>query len=165
MFDNNKARIEDALVKAIELKDKKTVEKILTDHPNFKTEYDAFGYPFLFCFSTLKDITQSHVIEMMQCLFDCGVDINIPNVYGNTILHDYLCSNEEEVLLFLLEKGASLAIKNKREQTPLDRLKDASDSASYKIKNLALLHAFEERKQLENKIYSEKNDTLRKVKL
>lgn len=138
--------------KAIELNDKNSIEKILLSEPSLEVKRDEYGFPILF-WAIKKDYP--HKIEMLEFLFQCGIDINQQTKYGSTLLHHFVGLNDRALTIFLLEKGASLDIKNQKNQTPIEALKEDIKTChptliNYKLQYLEFLNAYQEKKQLES---------------
>ena len=58
-------------------------------------------------------------LEVARLLVELGVDVNAVSKAGNTALHGAAGKGFNSVVQFLVEKGAILDVKNKKEETPL----------------------------------------------
>ena len=56
--------------------------------------------------------------KLISHMLDKGFGIDIQGYYGNTLLHWALMTNNEEIVQFLLQKGANPSIRNRTRITP-----------------------------------------------
>jgi len=64
--------------------------------------------------------TQAQTIEAIQLLLDKGADVNATTADGRTALHGAALQGYDEVIKFLVAKGADLYAKDHKGFTPLD---------------------------------------------
>jgi ankyrin repeat protein len=64
-------------------------------------------------------VTERRALEAVSLALELGVDINAVNDAGNTALHGAAFIKVDEIVRFLVDKGAALEVKNARGQTPL----------------------------------------------
>jgi ankyrin repeat protein len=70
--------------------------------------------------STGRRKTEPEAIESIKLLLDAGVDVNSVDSRGQTALHGAAEKGYDQVVKFLVERGAKLDIKDKQGKTPLD---------------------------------------------
>jgi len=67
--------------------------------------------------------TEEEAIEVVEYLLKLGADINAVDNHGNTAVHGAVYENRSQLIEFLVERGAEVAIwnrPNRRGWTPLD---------------------------------------------
>jgi ankyrin repeat protein len=64
--------------------------------------------------------TQAEAIEAIKLLLEAGVDINASDTRGQTALHGAAFWGYDDVVQFLVDRGARLDVKDKQGRTPLD---------------------------------------------
>ncbi|HMF27775.1 MAG TPA: ankyrin repeat domain-containing protein, partial [Candidatus Cybelea sp.] len=64
--------------------------------------------------------TQAQTIEAIQLLLDRGADVNATTADGRTALHGAALQGYDDVIRFLVAKGADLFAKDRKGFTPLD---------------------------------------------
>jgi uncharacterized protein len=100
--------------------------RLLLDHganPNLVTE--NHGTPLMAAAGlNWRDIasigTEKESIEAIQICLDHGADINAANSFGDTALHGAAQRGADDIVRFLVSKGANPNAKNKRNRTALD---------------------------------------------
>jgi hypothetical protein len=70
--------------------------------------------------TTGRSKTQAQAIEAIQFLMDEGLDVNAQASDGQTALHGAAMQGFDEVIKFLVAKGARLDVADKDGFTPLD---------------------------------------------
>jgi ankyrin repeat protein len=65
-------------------------------------------------------VTEASSLEAIKLCVERGVDVRAFNTSGETALHIAAARGADNIVRFLVEKGAGLGVKNKRGQTPLD---------------------------------------------
>ena len=70
--------------------------------------------------TTGRSKTQKDIIETMKLLLQAGVDINAQDAQGRAAAHGAAMWGYTDVIKFMAQNGADLAIKDKRGLTPLD---------------------------------------------
>ncbi len=65
------------------------------------------------------DTGQKALLEAVQLCFELGMDVNAINSMGITAAHGAANRGSDEILRFLVEKGARLDVKDKEGRTPL----------------------------------------------
>lgn len=78
---------------------------------------------------TLSEISYDQKIEFIEKVLKTGVDINIKNIYNQTILSVVIQNPEPKLLKYLLNRGAEVDSKIKKE---LDQLLDSEMSSQNK---------------------------------
>jgi ankyrin repeat protein len=68
----------------------------------------------------ITNVDEKNALEAIKICFEQGVDVNAVNDKGETALHGAATSGRNEVVSYLVEKGAKLDIKDKQGRTPLD---------------------------------------------
>lgn len=68
---------------------------------------------------SIQDLIRQGKIEEAKSYFSTKADINEQDAEGNTVLHIASIKNDEDLLTFLLIKGANPEIKNYESKTPL----------------------------------------------
>ena len=64
-------------------------------------------------------VPEPRVSEAVTLVLDLGADINQPNEAGNTALHAATMAGLDDVVAYLVQRGAALNTKNKMGETPL----------------------------------------------
>ena len=73
-------------------------------------------------------------LESTEAELKKGVDINWKSLLeGNTALHVAVSEKQNELLKFLLEKGADASLKNNEGKTPLDVAKETGNAEAEKL--------------------------------
>jgi uncharacterized protein len=70
-------------------------------------------------FSQTYDEGQKALLEAVQLCFDLGMDVNAVNSMGLTAVHGAANRGSDEIIKFLVAKGARLDVKDKEGRTPL----------------------------------------------
>jgi ankyrin repeat protein len=65
-------------------------------------------------------VSEAGAIEAITLLVEYGVDVNAFNANGQTALHSAAQRGADNLVKYLVERGAKLDLKNKQELTPLD---------------------------------------------
>jgi ankyrin repeat protein len=65
------------------------------------------------------DEGQKALLEAVQLCFDLGLDVNAINSMGLTALHGAANRGSDEIIRFLVSKGARVDVKDKEGRTPL----------------------------------------------
>jgi uncharacterized protein len=68
----------------------------------------------------ITNVDEKNALEAIKICVEQGVDVNAVNDKGETALHGAATSGRNEVISYLVEKGAKLDVKDKRGRTPLD---------------------------------------------
>jgi ankyrin repeat protein len=68
----------------------------------------------------ITNVDEKDALEAIKICIEQGVDVNAVNDKGETALHGAATSGRDQVVAFLVEKGAKLDIKDKDGRTPLD---------------------------------------------
>jgi ankyrin repeat protein len=91
----------------------------------------------------ITNVDEKDALEAIKICIEQGVDVNAANDKGDTALHGAATSGRNDVVAFLVEKGAKLDIKDKDGRTPLDiaqgvgvRAGAAHDSTAELLKKL-----------------------------
>jgi ankyrin repeat protein len=91
----------------------------------------------------ITNVDEKDALEAIKICIQQGVDVNAANDKGETALHGAATSGRDEVVAFLVEKGAKLDVKDKEGRTPLDvamgvgaRAGRAHDSTAELLKKL-----------------------------
>jgi ankyrin repeat protein len=69
---------------------------------------------------TGRSKTEADAIRTMTLLVDAGLDVNAVDTAGRTALHGAALQGYDQVVRWLVDRGARLDIRDKRELTPLD---------------------------------------------
>jgi ankyrin repeat protein len=75
--------------------------------------------------------TPADMIETIKLLLAAGLDINAAESTGRTALHGAALQGFDPVVQFLVEKGASLDVKDRNGRTPLDMAMGLAGSAGF----------------------------------
>ncbi|KAL5506185.1 hypothetical protein EMCRGX_G007779 [Ephydatia muelleri] len=90
------------------------VQVIIETDPNDINLVDTVGW------SALHLACQAGFFECVKCLVSCpNCDYNLKDQNGCTPLHIAVKYNKEEVVKILVNKGASIALKDNKDKTPL----------------------------------------------
>jgi uncharacterized protein len=81
-------------------------EKLSDDIINSIATYHALEGDDLY--ELIEDIVYHNNIEAFKALIDTGVDVNMDNKYGWTLLHITIRRDRREMVEYLLEKGADI---------------------------------------------------------
>jgi ankyrin repeat protein len=91
----------------------------------------------------ITNVDEKDALEAIEICIENGVDVNAVNDKGETALHGAATSGRDEVVKYLVEKGAKLDVKDKEGRTPLDvamgvgaRAGRAHDSTAELLKKL-----------------------------
>ncbi len=68
----------------------------------------------------ITNVDEKDAVEAIRICIDHGVDVNAANDKGDTALHGAATSGRDQVVAFLVEKGAKIDVKDKEGRTPLD---------------------------------------------
>jgi ankyrin repeat protein len=68
----------------------------------------------------ITNVDEKDALEAIKICIEQGVDVNAANDKGDTALHGAAASGRNEVVTFLVDKGAKLDVKDKQGRTPLD---------------------------------------------
>jgi uncharacterized protein len=68
----------------------------------------------------ITNVAEKDALDAIKICVEQGVDVNSANDKGETALHGAATSGRNEVVSYLVEKGAKLDVKDKRGRTPLD---------------------------------------------
>lgn len=70
--------------------------------------------------STGRRKTEAEAVESIRLLLDAGADVNVADGRGQTALHGAAAKGYDQVVRFLVERGAKLDSKDRNGNTPLD---------------------------------------------
>jgi len=70
--------------------------------------------------TTARKKTEAEAIASIKLCLDAGVDVNAADNLGDTALHGAAQKGWDQVVQFLVDHGAKLDIKDKKDHTPLD---------------------------------------------
>jgi ankyrin repeat protein len=70
--------------------------------------------------TTARKKTEAEAIASIKLCLDAGVDVNAADNQGDTALHGAAQKGWDQVVQFLVDRGAKLDMKDKRGRTPLD---------------------------------------------
>jgi ankyrin repeat protein len=91
-------------------------------HQVIKTLIAAGGNPNeqhdVFQDTLLQTAVWKKNLPMIKLLLDMHADVNLPNVYGQTPLHDAACRGYGEIYQYLVENGANPRVYNQDGLTP-----------------------------------------------
>jgi ankyrin repeat protein len=68
----------------------------------------------------ITNVAENDALEAIKICIEQGVDVNAANDKGETALHGAATSGRDQVVAYLVEKGAKLDAKDKEGRTPLD---------------------------------------------
>ena len=97
---------------------------------------------------TLLHLSSRHgQIEISELLlYPFNFQIDVRDIDGNTPFHEAAKSENLKMVQLLIERGASINIKNRKGKTPLDLAKDGGNSDIYAFIKSALAKEFNELK-------------------
>jgi uncharacterized protein len=105
----------------------------------------------------ITNVAEKDSLEAIKICIEHGVDVNAANDKGSTALHGAAASGRDQVVAFLVEKGAKLDAKDKDGRTPLDiamgvgtRAGSAHDSTAELLKKLMAASASTEKTTAQN---------------
>jgi ankyrin repeat protein len=67
-----------------------------------------------------SQVPESDSLKAVQFCLEHGADVNAVNVTGGTALHGAASHGANDIIRLLVERGAKLDVKDKRNRTPLD---------------------------------------------
>jgi ankyrin repeat protein len=70
--------------------------------------------------TTARKKTEAEAIASLKLCLDAGADVNVVDNQGETALHGAAQKGLDQVVQFLVDRGAKLDIKDKKGHTPLD---------------------------------------------
>jgi len=70
--------------------------------------------------TTARKKTEADAIASIKLCLDAGVDVNAADNQGDTALHGAAQKGWDQVVQFLVDRGAKLDLKDKKGHSPLD---------------------------------------------
>jgi ankyrin repeat protein len=105
--------IQEQLRTAIETEASENVRELLLAHPNLASqELEGKDYP-------IHIAVERGLVEIVRILLDNNIDVNVPNVLGNTPLHLVAEHQSTEIAEMLLKYGANLEASDDMNERPV----------------------------------------------
>lgn len=96
------------------------VSKAIIDYANVNVQTAKGETPLMVAVKRNKEVMTSYLLESGR------VDLNLRDKLGNNVAHYAALTENNNLLLILIEKGVHFLVKNKEGKTPLDLIEDES---------------------------------------